>query len=126
MTVIVTAGATMACSMGSTPSTLNVLGRHACATTPIATVNDFAAVNVPPFGLCRSPLNPLVASATATAGGTLTPQPCKPLTTSMWAPGSVTTSVGGAPCLVQTSTLACQYGGVISVLSPGQALTTAV
>jgi hypothetical protein len=37
-----------------------------------------------------------------------------------WAPGASMVMLGNMPALNDTSTLMCSYGGVISVLFPGQ------
>lgn len=128
MAEMVCAGAQLACSMGSTPSQFVPTPRAATAGGAIiGTVADFKPVtNIPPFGMCQSLANPQVASATSAANGVLTPQPCIPLIPSPWAPGSVSTTVQGQPALLNTSSTACQWGGKISVGSPGQIATTAV
>ena len=126
MTAIVTAGAAIRCSMGLTPSVLNVPAAVVLATTPVATVFDIGPqVNIPPFGMCVSLLNPAVAAATTAALGVLTPQPCTPVPAGPWAPGAVTTAVQGSPCLLATSQCACSFGGVISVVAPAQVLADA-
>jgi hypothetical protein len=77
-------------------------------------------VNIPPFGMCQSPANPMVAAATAAALGVLTPMPCIPATTTPWAPGAPTVLVTGAPALNDSSKLMCMWAGVISINMPGQ------
>ncbi len=119
----VVAGATMMCSFGAAPSVLSVLptNRTVCGGPPAATIMDhIPAVNICPFGMCMSPSNPTVASATAAAWGVLTPMPCVPLTPSPWLPGSATVLVGGLPALDSLSKCICTWGGVISILVPGQ------
>src|ERR1041385_8675670 len=111
----VTAGAAMMCSFGMAPSALVVTPeKQVMATTPAANIMDFVPVkNIPPFGMCITPTNPAVASATAAALGVLTPMPCVPVTTSPWTPGSATCMIGGMPALNNTSTCMCTWGGVI-------------
>lgn len=119
-------GATLQCSFGSTPSALTVLPVSQVLTgnQPGATILDHKpVVNVAPFGLCSSLANPAVASATAAASGVLTPMPCLPATTAPWVPGSPTVTLGNAPALTDTSTLMCNWAGVISVLQAGQVST---
>lgn len=128
MGALVCAGASMQCSMGVAPSTLNVLPvrRAVVGGMPAATVADnIPFVNVPPFGLCTSLANPAVAAATAAAFGVLTPMPCTPVLPSPWLPGSPTVLVGGVPALNDASVCTCAYAGVIKLLTPGQFTTIA-
>jgi len=114
------------CSFGAAPAVLNVLppGRPLVSGRPAATILDNAPlVNIPTFGVCSSLANPTVAAATAAALGVLTPMPCLPATTGPWAPGSPTVALGGQPGLSNTSQCLCAYGGVITVLVPGQFTT---
>jgi len=128
MSQVVVNGAMMACSFGTTPSALTVMP----AGQPVqgggqlvARITDMAPnANIPPFGMCVTPSNPQVASATAAAQGVLTPQPCIPVTAGPWAPGSPTVSVGGTPALTSDSQCMCAWGGSISITSPGQMTTT--
>jgi hypothetical protein len=124
MSTVVVSGAQIACSFGTTPSALTVLP----AGQPVqgggqlvARITDQAPnVNVAPFGMCMTPSNPQVAAATSAAQGVLTPQPCIPVTTAPWAPGSPTVSVGGTPALTSDSQCLCAWGGAITIVSPGQ------
>lgn len=125
---MVCTGAAMQCSFGTAPSVLNVLPvrRTMVAGRPAATIADNAPfVNVPPFAMCLSIANPAVAAATTAALGVLTPMPCLPVLPAPWVPGAPTTHVGGVPALTTGSMCTCAYGGVISIVSPGQFQTTA-
>lgn len=115
-------GAVMQCSFGAAPSTLVVLPVNAVLTgTPAATVMDNVPItNIPPFGMCSSMSNPVVAAATAAALGAMTPMPCVPVTPAPWAPGSPTMLVGNMPTLNDSSKLMCAWGGVIQITAPGQ------
>ena len=112
----------MACSMGTAPSVFNATPKIATAGgKPAGTIQDFVPfMNIAPFGMCQSPANPVVASATAAASGVLTPMPCVPATVSPWTPGASTVQVAGSPALGATSTLNCLWNGVITVSDPGQ------
>ncbi len=123
----VVTGATLACTFGMAPSTMNVIRPNVLVESrPAGTIMDMAPVaNVPPFGMCQSLANPTVAAATAAALGTLTPMPCVPVIVGPWAPGAPTTVVGGSPMLTAGSQLHCAYGGVISVVVPGSTTTQA-
>jgi len=94
-------GAVITCSFGAAPSSLIVLPHPVMGTLPHASVMDHAPiVNIPPFGMCMSPSNPMVAAATAAALG------------------------GPFPALDMTSKLVCSWGGLIQIGSPGQTTVT--
>ena len=116
-------GATLQCSFGAAPSNLVVLPVSSVLTggAPAANIMDNKPiVNVMPFGTCNSMSNPMVAAATAAALGAFTPMPCIPVTAAPWAPGSPTVLVGNMPALQDSSKLACNWGGVIQEVAPGQ------
>jgi hypothetical protein len=120
---VVVAGAQLACTMGAAPSALVVLpvARVLGCSRPAAAITDSVPLlNVPTFGMCRSPANPAVAAATAAALGVLTPMPCAPVIVGPWTPGSPTVLVGGQPVVTASSTCSCAWAGQISVTSPGQ------
>ena len=122
MPKLVVAGAQLSCPFGVAPAVLNVLPTNTTmAPTPAATIMDMAPmVNIPTFGMCNTPSNPQVAAATSAALGVLTPQPCIPVTTAPWSPGSATVKIGNMPALNDTCTCNCQWGGVITITNPGQ------
>ena len=105
------------CSFGAAPANQPVAPacRVMACGLPAATVMDN---KLPPFCMCSSLANPAVSAATAAAGGALTPQPCTPVLTAPWMPGSLTVQIGGKSALNNTSKLLCAYGGVIQVVSP--------
>lgn len=117
----VTATATVMCSFGIAPSTLNVLPttRVLIEGKPAAAITDMAPmVNIPPFGMCTSLANPTVAAL-----GVLTPMPCIPATAGPWMNGATTTTLGGRPALTLGAMCQCAYGGVIQVINPGAVRT---
>jgi hypothetical protein len=122
MAMQVCMGAAMQCSFGAAPSSLVVLpDKQVLTGTPAANIMDGKPiVNVPPFGMCSSPANPMVAAATAAALGVLTPMACVPATPAPWAPGAPTVLIGGMPALDNSSKLMCLWGGVIQIAAPGQ------
>ncbi len=122
MAIQVCMGATLKCSFGLAPSVLTVTPENAViGMTPDATIMDHIPMkNIMPFGMCTIQANPAVAAATTAASGVPTPAPCVPVTTSPWAPGSPTVLIGNKPALNNTSTLMCTYGGVITIVNPGQ------
>ena len=122
MSVQVCMGALLRCSFGAVPGALAVLPLHRVLTgTPAANVTDhLPVVNVPSFGTCSSPANPVVAAATAAALGVLTPMPCVPVFPAPWAPGAPNVLIGNIPALDNVSKLMCAYGGVVQFTMPGQ------
>jgi hypothetical protein len=112
-------GSMLKCSMGLTPSPLNVLpiNRVLAQGPPAGNILDNKPmVNIVPFGMCRSIANPVVASATAAALGVLTPMPCVPVTPAPW----ISTSrvmVGGSPMITKSSKCLCVWGGQISAVA---------
>jgi hypothetical protein len=126
----VTAGAALTCSFGIAPSVLTAIphGNPVQAGGALAaTIQDMAPMaSIASFGMCTTPTNPQVAAATAAAFGTLTPQPCIPVTTAPWVPGSPTVLINGQPALNSTCMCMCQWGGVIAITAPGMATTVTV
>ncbi|RZI81330.1 MAG: DUF4280 domain-containing protein [Rubrivivax sp.] len=115
-------GAMMKCTFGLAPSTLvptpkPIMTSHMIA----ANIMDHAPImNIPPFGMCNCPANPMVAAATAAALGVLTPMPCIPNTPAPWAPGAATVMLNNFPALDNVSMLTCVWGGVITFANAGQ------
>ncbi len=119
---IVTAGALLTCMQGMAPAALIVLpfNRVLVEGKPAANIMDnIPIVNIPPFGLCRSPANPTVAAATAAAMGVLTPMPCLPMIAAPWMPGAARTRIANMPALHNTSSCQCNWGGAIRIGQPG-------
>ncbi|CAH0351022.1 DUF4280 domain-containing protein [Aquabacterium sp. CECT 9606] len=115
-------GATMKCTFGLAPSTLvptpkPIMTSHMVA----ANIMDHVPImNIPPFGMCNCPGNPMVAAATAAAMGVLTPMPCIPNTPAPWSPGAATVMLQNFPALDNISMLTCVWGGVITFANAGQ------
>jgi hypothetical protein len=123
MAQLVTNSATIMCSFGMAPGQLTVLpiNRVNASKLPAATtMENKPMVNVAPFGMCTTLSNPQVAAATSAAMGVLTPQPCVPVTTSPWTPGSPTVMIGNQPALNNSCQLMCMWGGVITISNAGQ------
>ena len=116
-------GAMCACSFGVAPSSLMVLPANKVLTAmPFANIMDNKPmVNIMPFGMCTSPMNPQVIALTAAALGVPTPAPCIPNTVAPWVPGSPTVLVANMPALNSDSKLMCLWGGVIQITFAGQA-----
>jgi hypothetical protein len=125
MAQLVCSTAQIKCSFGVAPSALIVIPSSMVMVNnmPAATIMDFNPMaNIPPFGMCMTITNPAVAAATSAALGVFTPAPCIPVT-APWVPGSPTVLIGNKPALSSTSTCMCTWGGVITVLMPGQMQT---
>jgi hypothetical protein len=122
-------GASIMCPMAMPPGlgslTVLPMNRVMVGGQPAATIMDqVPMLNIATFGMCISPTNPQVAAATVAALGVLTPQPCIPMVTAPWTPGAATVLVGGMPALDNASTAMCMWGGVITVVVPGQVTVT--
>ena len=124
MPPLVVTGAMLQCTMGAAPGTFTAIPTGPPVMGPAGgagTIMDHKPMaNIAPFAMCMSPTNPQVAAATTAAAGVLTPQPCIPVTTAPWTPGSAKVMINGAPALHAGCTLMCQWAGMISVTNPGQ------
>ncbi len=126
MGILVVNGAQCTCSMGTAPSSLVVIPESMAMgeNNPIATIMDNKPmVNIMPFAMCTSLANPQVSAATSAAGGVLTPMPCTPVTPAPWTPGSPTVMIGNKPALNNSSTVMCNWAGLISITNPGATKT---
>ena len=120
MGICVCMGANLQCSFGAAPSTLIVNSQTTVlvASKPAATIMDCKPMgNIPPFGMCSCPANPATVKPPPVM---FAPAPCVPVITAPWTPGSPTVLLGGSPALNNSSKLMCAWGGVISVINPGQ------
>lgn len=113
---LVNAGSLLTCTQGAAPAALAVLVPTTTAQgPPAANIMDCVPMaNIPTFGMCMSPANPMVIAATAAALGVLTPMPCIPVTTP-WMPGSPTVLVRNFPALDASSKCMCAYAGEITI-----------
>lgn len=115
--------AIMRCPFGSSTSKINPTFAPTCKSSQkqMAVIQDHIPLtNIPTFGRCSCLGNPTVAAATAANKGTLTPMPCVPMTVAPWVPGSSTVMHQNIPALNSTSKLMCAWGGVITIVDPGQ------
>lgn len=122
MAVVVTTGANLQCPFGTTPANLIATSQSSVLAEgkPVATIQDAAGMtNITPCGMCITLTNPQVASATAAALGVLTPQPCVPQTGS-WIPSQAMVLAEGKPVLTHEAKCPCAFGGMISIINPGQ------
>ena len=115
-------GTLLSCPFGTVPTFMNILPKTLWGPTgPMATCTDCVPfLNIVPFGVCRSLLNPTTAALTAAAFGVLTPGPCIPTPAGIWVPTKPNVIGPTGPVLTNNSILVCAFGGVIKVNSPGQ------
>ncbi|HCI49181.1 MAG: hypothetical protein A2977_02750 [Alphaproteobacteria bacterium RIFCSPLOWO2_01_FULL_45_8] len=119
---VVTTGAMAMCTMGTGPGVLNFMPPPVVnCPTQAGKITDIVPIkNIPSFILCISLANPVVAAATASHLGVLTPMPCVPAPAGPWIPGSASVFLGGIPMLNSSCMLHCSYAGVITITFPGQ------
>ena len=116
MAKLVTTGAAMKCTFGVAPSNLVIppTNRINASNKSVATIMDMIPMtNIPPFGLCTSPSNPAVSAAGA-------PQPCVPVISAPWSPGSNRVMMSKKPALDSNSHCMCSWSGIITITQPGQ------
>jgi len=119
-------GAMLTCSFGIAPSSMLVLpkNRVMMENMPSANIMDnIPFVNIVPFGMCQSPSNPAVITATSAAMGVFTPMPCIPNIVTPWTPANPTVLVGNMPIINNSSMLNCMWLGLITVSNPGEMST---
>lgn len=114
------AGAQMSLApSGRAPSALVVPPvNKVLAGAPAANIMDFKPnANVPPFAMCNSVANPATKRPPPVL---FTPAPCVPVPAGPWKPGCPKVLIGGMPAVDNTCMLNCAWGGVITVVNPGQ------
>lgn len=115
-------GAITSCPFGTAPGTLVLLPSPVFG--PIGPLgncsNCVPFVNLIPFALCTSLMNPMTASLTAASLGVLTPGACIPTPVGMWSSTKPTVTAMGVPILTNDSILPCAFGGVIRINMPAQ------
>jgi len=124
MPPLVSAAATLSCSMATPPVPVPLettpSGTPVNAGTPAGTVDDYIPLtNIPSFGMCGAIANPAVATATAAKAGAFTPAPCMPAVNTPWTPGATKLKIGGRPALHQGCQAVCAWGGLITISTPG-------
>ena len=108
---------TSGCKLKATPKNVTLAGHDQ------ANIADSVPrTNVPGFGKCWSPANPPTMAETAAHHGVLTPGACALVTVPRWLAVDPNSLVCGEPALLKPATLQCVYGGVISIVNPGQNL----
>ena len=123
MPFVLSLNSQLQCTMGLTPAPFIVLPDKKVVGKflPLATMDaNKPMVNIMPFGMCKSPANPVVASIIASSLGSVTQAPCIPNTVAPWIPSCMKVMVGNMPVVTQPDKLMCIWGGSISAISSGQ------
>jgi hypothetical protein len=118
-------GAMTECTWGSMDSRLILPLSHGVYIKGRAQLNimDFKPImNILPFGMCSSLLNPLVAAATAANQGVLRKMPCIPVVVTPWMKGKMDKLVENQPALLCSSMNMCLFAGLITINDDGQPL----
>jgi hypothetical protein len=116
-------GALTSCPFGVAPGALTFLPTSMVlgGAGPLGSCADCVPfLNVAPFGVCSSMMNPTTAALTAAALGVLTPGPCIPTPAGMWIPTQPTILTAAGPILTSDSMLICAFGGVIKINMPAE------
>jgi len=117
MGLCVCKGAKIKCSMGDNEVDLGTLpipiknkGKEL-----MSVLNFVPYLNIPSFGNCKSPANPMVLAAQGA------PQTCIPMTLTPWSPGAKKLKIlGGTAALMDKDTNFCLWAGSIEITDPGQ------
>ncbi len=114
-------GAKLKCSCGDQECSLQLMNHDSkIKGKEQANIMDFAPMmNVLPFGMCSSMLNPALIAAKAASNGAVQKVPCIPVIPAPWLGGKMNKLVKGAPALLKSSTLMCAYMGQIKIQDDG-------
>jgi hypothetical protein len=115
-------GAKLKCVFGAGPKDMLVLPlamTFNATSKPIATQMDFIPMlNVPAFGTCKSPANPMNWKMVGPVP-VFVPSSCIPLPIMPWNPVAKKLKIGGKPAMLETSKTMCIWAGNITVDKPG-------
>ena len=115
-------GAKLKCSFGSAPKSMIVLPLNRTTTKmakPLANKLDMIPfVNIPAFGQCKSPANPMNWKMAGPVP-VVVPSSCIPIPVMPWNPVATKTKIGSNPALIDTSKTMCVWAGSIEVDDPG-------
>lgn len=102
------------CAVNVLPITNVFISKKLCVRMPDAK----ALVNIPSFGMCTSPGNPSVVKIPP---GIVVPTVCVPnITNTNWETKKNNVKICGQSVCTDGDTCMCSYGGVISIIMPGQ------
>ena len=115
-------GAKIKCSFGSGPKSMVVLPISRTTTQmakPLANQLDMIPfLNIPAFGQCKSPLNPMNWKMAGPVP-VFVPSSCIPVPVMPWSPVATKTKIGKQPALLETSKTMCVWAGSIQFDDPG-------
>lgn len=117
MGLCVCKGAKIKCSMGDNEVDLGALPIPVKneGNELMSVLNFIPYLNIPSFGKCKSPANPMVISAYGA------PQECIPVVLTPWSPGAKKLKIlGGTAALMDKDTNFCMWAGSIEITDPGQ------
>ena len=81
----------------------------------MSVLNFIPYLNIPSFGNCKSPANPMVIAAQGA------PQTCIPMVVTPWSPGASKLKIlGGTAALMEDDTNLCLLAGSLEITDPGQ------
>ncbi|MFM7042568.1 MAG: DUF4280 domain-containing protein [Planctomycetaceae bacterium] len=118
--LLVNTGSMCLCNKGIAPMPLaaGVPTVMASGTPSFNKLNATPLEAVPSFTMCTSTSNPEVAAATSAAMGVLTPMPCVPVIPTMqWSGTSTVVNIAGQPAVTDKSSITCQWGGTIKIIT---------
>ena len=115
-------GAKLKCVFGAGPKDMLVLPlamTFNATSKPIATQMDFIPMlNVPAFGTCKSPANPMNWKMIGPVP-VFVPSSCIPIPIMPWSPVAKKLKLRGFPAMLATSKTMCIWMGSITVDKPG-------
>lgn len=122
MAKCVCSGAKIKCSFGASSKPILILPLNK-TTTQIAkslanNLDIIPLVNIPAFGNCNSPANPMCWKMAGPVP-VFTPFPCTPVPIKPWDPASEKVKIGNNPAMLETSKTMCAWAGTIEVEDPG-------
>jgi hypothetical protein len=87
---------------------------------PIANALDVIPfINIPAFGQCKSPLNPMNWKMAGPVP-VFVPSSCIPIPIAPWSPAAKKTKLANQPVVLENSKTSCIWAGSIKVENPGQ------
>lgn len=116
-------GAQVKCMFGQGAKKLNVLPLNQVTTSyfkGIANIFDFIPMlNVPKFGNCLSPLNPMNWKMAGPIP-IFVPSSCIPIPIMPWSPAAKKVKIRNQPAITEKSKTMCIWLGQITITKPGQ------